>query len=583
MVVYKFYIDNVEINPPINWGSIQVLATFDNSSVSANISTESFEFVNEANEQIKTYLLGGLDGTTPGIFEGLPFRIEVTDSVDSLDVFDGYLDFNTYEVISPVKSKCNVKKNNGLNSFEDRSTANSFGYLEDIGVITGADYVTVPTIVEKLSIESDVAIVTLALFMLTLQIAKSAIDLEKNLAQGAAITATAGAGSALAGPVYTTGSMLIDLAYLVLLVIQFIDTMIQMVDLLIPPVRNHKGIRLRKLVEIASSYLGYDGYDSPLTELDDLVYLPSKPNEDKAIEKGIPNATDFGYQLVEAFELVNRLTNSKIQIVDNVIVQRSKNDPYWIKNASYQVPDVLDEKIKYNNGDFTARTFINFTTDSNDDWTVDNFTGTNYEIVTTPKDGNISQSNLMKGLEDVSFPVALGTPKTDYNFLEKTFKTVLTVLDIGLRPLVFTINLFAGGNVPDSNLAYLITKRLNTLKVSQKNHSVAKLLYLDSTGKIPANNRDIFSAKVLWDKYYNYNSFVSNEFGGQKRIFLEKRVPFGFSDFLLCIDNSYFVTEDGRTGKVESIKWELDSDIAILDYWIGEVYTENLVETFIEG
>ncbi|MDX2369415.1 MAG: hypothetical protein QNK36_13610, partial [Colwellia sp.] len=360
MVEFKFILDGEEINAPINWQSLQILATFDNSSVSANISTEEFEFVNSAADKIKTYILGGLTLATKGIFEGIPFQIFSDDGVNDVNVFDGYLDFNTYEQISPVRVKCSVKKTNGLNGFEDRSQANSFGYLEDIGVITNADYTNVYIITEKLSIESDVAIASLALFMLLLQIYKAGTDISKNITGGGAIAATATPTSPVAGTTYTTLTMAFDLAYLVLLVLQFIKTMNEMVNLLIPPKRLNKGIRLRTLLDKASAYLGFDGYDSPLSELDNLVYLPSKPFDDKnnnGIIKGIPNASDYGYQLSEIFALVNNLTNSKIQIIDNVVVQRSMNDPFWVKNSTFQVPDILDERIKYNNADFQARTF----------------------------------------------------------------------------------------------------------------------------------------------------------------------------------------------------------------------------------
>ena len=574
MVRFKFILDGTEINAPLNWRSLQVLATFDNSSVSANISTEEFEFVNNGALRIRNYILGGLTGATNGIFDGLPFQIFAEDESNNINVFDGYLDFSTYEEINPTTVKCGVKKSNGLNSFEDRSEANSFGYLEDQRIINNSDYVDVKYIVEKLSIESDIAIVTLALFMLTLQISKSVIDLEKSLSASATIPA----------PVYSTSALLLDVGYIVLLIIEFISTMDKMVKLLIPPVQTHKGIKLRRLMDIATDYLGFDAYDSPLTELDDVVYLPSKPFDDSPITKGIPNATDFGYQLSEAFALINKLTNSKIQVVGNTVVQRTQSDPFWRKTASFTMPDVLDERIKYNNADFSARTFINFATDGSDDWTVDNFQGTNYEIITTPITGAGSPSNLMKGLTDVNIPLALGTPKQELNFLEGLFKELFGIIDLTLAPVVWIINTVKKKDLPEINLSRLITDRIGVLKVSQKNHGIAKLLVLDSEGKITERkgSREL-SAKALWEKYYNYNSFVSNNFGGQRRIFTEKRIPFGFNDFLACIDNSYFTLFTGEEGKVESIKWTLDGDTAEVDYWIEEVYTENLKETFIEG
>lgn len=593
IVTYKFFLDDVEINPPVNWQSTQILATFDQSSTQANISTDEFEFVNESAQKIRNYLLGGLDGATRGIFEGIPFQIFAVSGAEEIDVFDGYLDFNSYEEINPTRVKCKIKKTNGLNSVDDRSRAVSFGYLESINVVTPADYVEVQTIAEKLNIESDLAMMSLALFMLSFQIFKSIADINKELGTSSAIVATATPTSIPAGATNASLNVIIEFAYLTTMIIAAVKLIIDMKNLLVPPIIKHKGMRLRTMMEKASSHLGYT-YDSPLTELDDIVYLPSKPFDDKnnkGIKKGIPNATDFGYILSEAYELINKLTNSKIQVTDSTLTQRSLNDPFWVKNATYQKPDVLDERVKYNNADFTARTFLTFATDNLDDWTVDNFKGTNYEIVVTPIDGFGSDFNLMRGLDDVALPMALGTPKDELNVVEEIFLALFTVVDVALAPLVALVNLVKvivpGFNkpIPKPNFAGIILDRLGVLKVSQKNHSVAKLLYMDSNGLIPRDekNRNLFSAKVLWNKYYNYNSFVSNSFGGQRRLFIEQRVPFGFSDFQKLIENSYFVLDDGRNGKVESIKWELDSDFAVLDYWVEEVYTENLKEEFIEG
>lgn len=573
---YKFFLAGNEINPPRNWRDVQILATFDQGNTQANISTEEFEFVNESAKFIRDYITGGIDGTTTGIFEGLPFTIQIENS-QTVDAFEGYLDFNTYEEVSPVEVKCAIKKTVGLNSLDLRSQANSFGYLENIGRITVADYVEVPYIVEKLNIGSDLATINIAIFLLTIQLVDLIKENAKDIADVVA-TITGGVTGTFAAAVQTIAIALANVIFTLIALAQLINLVEQLVELLVPPVRKHKAMTLRKLFEKAADWLGYT-FVSPIEQLDRVVYLPSKPSEDDPITKGIPSQTDFGYRLSEIFELGTKLFNARLFVVGTELNLRSLNDPFLVKTATYQVPDVLDERIKYNNADFQARTFLNFETDQTDDWTVDDFTGTNFEVVTTPLNVDNGDNVLMRGLNDVQIPAALGSRKSEFNVAENLFFDLFGIADE-------LINFF-GGN---SNLANLIGERRGVLKQSQKIHTVAKLLYMveedvDNPGslKIPENQRELWDAEVLWDEWHNFNSFVSNDFGGQNRVFEEKKIPFGFKDFLATIENSYLSNTDGKQGKIESLKWTLDRDFAISDYWVQEVYTRNLKETFIKG
>ena len=98
-----FILDGVDIsdNPPTNWRSAQIKASFDASSVQANIETENFEFTNLSAQMIKDYIAGGVGNNTNGIFEGLGFQIGIDNGTDDLNVFDGFTDFETYEQINP--------------------------------------------------------------------------------------------------------------------------------------------------------------------------------------------------------------------------------------------------------------------------------------------------------------------------------------------------------------------------------------------------------------------------------------------------------------------------------------------------
>ena len=60
-------------------------------------------------------------------------------------------------------------------------------------------------------------------------------------------------------------------------------------------------------------------------------------------------------------------------------------------------------------------------------------------------------------------------------------------------------------------------------------------------------------------------------------------IPFLFEDYIKVSENAYFTTEDGKRGRLTSLNWVIEQDIATVSYWVEEVYTKNLEETFYEA
>lgn len=129
-----------------------------------------------------------------------------------------------------------------------------------------------------------------------------------------------------------------------------------------------------------------------------------------------------------------------------------------------------------------------------------------------------------------------------------------------------------------------ITSRVGMLKLETDFVNIPKLMIMNNENKLPANHKSVWSAKVLYDKYYIYNSFVGNNFTNANQWLLYEgvKVPFGFTDFLSLIDNSYFYNQNGNPAQVTKIEWNISRDYALLSYRVNEVYTKNLKETFIE-
>jgi hypothetical protein len=552
----RFFLNNIEINPPLEWQGVQIMATFDNSSVQANITTDEFTFVNEEAESIQAWL------DQFGYFVGMPFVIQYKSFV----AFNGFLDFTSFKQIEKGRVQCKLRKFNGLNTLDDRSRANSDGYLESLGRITNSDYVNVPYLVERVDNDFEQLILIVTIYMIAYQLQQLIKDIAKNIALIAS-TVAGGITGPIAAAVLAIAVAAIELAFAVVILFELIKLVGKLLELIFPPVRNHKAMTLRRALEIASDYFGYT-LETTINELDNVVYLPSKPNGNKPIQRGIPNVSDFGYQISEMFELIATAFNAKYRIVENTLQVHSEGSDYWLSQSGYTLPDVLNEQRQYNNADLPARTLIAFNTDTADDWTVDDWTGTNYEIVTSHTFEVSQNQNLLKGLKEVAIPCALGSVK-DKNSVVETLGEAL--LDVARR-----FSNLLGGNLADT-----VPNRKGVLKLSQKIHTVPKLLWLEN-GKIPLNHREKWIAKVIWEKYYQKTSFVGFDTIGQRRLIEEEKIPFSFEDFLLITNNSYFWTNNGQRGKMESVKWQLDSDFAIVDYWINERYDNNLTETYIE-
>jgi hypothetical protein len=117
------------------------------------------------------------------------------------------------------------------------------------------------------------------------------------------------------------------------------------------------------------------------------------------------------------------------------------------------------------------------------------------------------------------------------------------------------------------------------LKQTQNWHSIPKLLYLKG-GKLPINQRDLWSAKHLYDSFLNYNSFVANNWQGQKAVYNNVEIPFGIEDYKQLTVNPYFLFE-GAVAKITNFTWTTGRDKATISFWVRERYTTNLKETFI--
>lgn len=563
----SFFLDGNEIDAPVQWADIAILATFENDNVQANITIDDFDFINEARQAILNHIADGR------IFEGLPFQIVASGTNNSLTVFDGYIDLTEgfQDLQDSLRAVCRIAKKDGLNTLEERLQALNYDYLYELGEITDADFIDVPYVVEKFDNTIETA---LLLFMVAF--------LADALIQQVADTATAIASIAgmtiLGKIIFAVASAIIQAAKLAAMILAFAELSRRVFELLVQPKRTHKAMLLKSLLEKAVAHLGY-GFETDIADLDNIVYLASNTAVDergaigqivsvKTIDKGIPNVQDYGFNCLEMFELAINYTNSRIAIVGSKVQFRSKDSAYWQKTASYTMPDILIDAVQYNTDEMVANKLFSFDTDIADEWTVESFTGTNYEVITDATDAQ--NQKFIKGLQQVRYNVCLGSRKDKRNAVESVLAFLAGLFDS-------VINVFGGS----SNLSGSFDSVTGVLRVSQNNHSKPKLIWL-SGGEIPANQRDLLSAKVSYNSYHYYDSFILGNFNGQKKLFSGVKSGFGLDDFVKLIENSYFYTNDGQLVQATKVESNLSLDFATLDFFVRQPYTRRLSETYIE-
>ena len=577
----RFLLDGVKQNAPLEWEDIKIVADYQNNSIQPSLAIEEFSFPLESRDSINKWISDGLSNGV-GIFEGMPFQLTLFNNQQVEEDFKAFLDFTNGYKDFPQDGKVDVSviKDDSLDNFFEQVEGITYGYLESIGVITSADYVKVPYLVEKKFNMFEILMSSVVLYLMVKELAEGVEKLANAIADVVGLSLFIGTGStALGVVVMTILKAILILAYVAILALAVVELSKTLFETLLPRKRDHLAIPLRTLLKSVCTHFGY-GFVSPINFLDEVLFLPSNPNTDektlagfisvtKGTQSGIPNVFDYGYKCNELFTIAKDLFNAKFTIVNGEVHFRSRNDPYWLQQSTWSLPDVLLDTKQYNTEEIKPERLLTFRIDQQDEWTIDNYLGTAYEIRTTQLTTIRKRAVLLKGLEEVNFETALPSRKNELNALEKFLKEVAGVVD--------DLTDFFG---KPTNFVQQVKGRVGVLKQSTNWHTVPKLVYTGGGSSLPIDYRDKWNAKILYDLYHSEKSFVLNNFQGQKTYYKGVSIPFGFEDYKKLTINSYFYFK-GKQAKIIKFEWTIGRDKAIIDFWVREPYTYNLSETYI--
>jgi len=563
---------------------LEILASVEEGNVNARITTEQITLVNNYAKLVRDYISGGANGTTNGIFEGLPLQIQE----NGVNVFDGYLDFlNDFEIVNPTTVLSRIKKHDGNNNFQDRANGLTFGFLDDENLIGPNDYINIPYIIEKEFNFVEFSFIAFQIYAISRDLQTQIRVVSQ---QAANLVGLISSGTAAGGAVaLAAAQVVLNGIFAGALVVILINLLTDLVRYIFSPIKYHKGIKLQRLVEIGCSYLGYS-YNSTINDLPEIAIIPTKTGIDKDVQQvqiinattifqpgvGYPSASDYGYTLGEIFELINKLFYAEFTIKNGVVEQHVIDSAWWLQNSAYILPDILQESIITNANELISDKLISFKADAKDVNSFENFLGHTYEIRTRPNSISDNRNVLMNGFNRVDIPYDLPNRKNKLNNFENFAYKLLDKVE----EIIDVFAAISGGSPP--NLTGFISQRIGCNILETDYLHVPKIMKLNSQLRLPVNQRTLWSAKYLYNIYHSKGSFVLNNFGNQYYIYKGVRVPFGFEEFNQLTQNSYFYNSNGDLCKLEQIVWNVSQDFALIDYRVKTKYTSNLIESYIE-
>jgi hypothetical protein len=591
MADIRHYRNGIQVNPR-DFDKAKVTIDWKGKKEAAAITIDSIQLVAKEGKALRDRILSGLSGGV-GFFEGEPYRIEVGDVGNPLGVFNGFLDFSKgVNFIDECDVECSVTREQGTDWLNDVADGFSYRFLESEGIITDSDFEEVPYVINYIPDGTQLLILAISTFVLSKELYEQIEKLSENIGiLQDALTPVVGVGVG-AGAVVVTASdigniiyaalrVIIQIVYIVAIVIAIIDLVEQIIEQLMPPKRFHKGMTVKKLFEKGCEYLNLTLKSSLLDDIDKssnkYVLIPNKGHrggekptgaDNTWRETGVPSLGDVFDTFGGVIRTFKSVFNADFQIVNGEFIFERRD--YFFNNASYVIPDTFIDQTKlidkntFNTDELVANYNINYAFDLQDQNTLDNQEGRIFQAQLTPKVTINPNLTNLTGLREISIPYSLPIRKDKLTVIEEVVKAIAIAADF-----------LTGQLGQSSSLSGKIDARIGALHLSSHFTSLPKIVCL-SGQSLKLNQRDIFSARKLWDDFHFINSFKEiNGVHNQYWLYQEQKIPFCFSDFVSLLDTNKVKTVNGEDAEIESIEWNVWEDFALINYRVNRLYDDN--------
>lgn len=560
-----------------------------NRKSAPSIDVETLRFFGDTGIAMRERFLSGLTGGV-GAFEGDPYQIQIGDN--STSVFDGYIDYTKApRFIGGDEIEVTLKKKQGIDWMNDVAEGFSYRYLESIGTVQHSDFFGIPYVINYIPDGVQLLLLAISTYSLVKELIeniKSLSDRISDLSDAATPVIGVGTGfGVVAVTAYDIGNIIMaalkliaQVAYLVAIVYAIIKLVEQIMEQLMPPKRFHLGIGLRTLVQRGCDHLKLQLSSKLLDDLDGRVkwiIMPAKGHrggekptgaDNSWRETGVPNQSDPFDTFGKVIRVIKEWFNADYKIENGVFYLERKdqfrtNSPWIIPNTFTNQDDFIDENT-FNTDEIKANYNISYTTDIQDQNTLDNQEGRIFQAQLKPKVTTNPELTNLQGLTEIQIPCALPVRKDELTFLEAALKVFAEFVDSITGQL---------GN-PQS-FSGQINSRIGAMHLSSHFTSVPRVVAMQTNG-LAKNQRTILGARGLWDNYHFINSFAPiNGKHNQYWKYEEQPVQFLMEDFVSLASNNLVQTPDGENAEIERLEWETWNNKATVTYRVNRQFDNN--------
>lgn len=605
--ITKYKLNGSTVSPFRDASDVALNAVF-GEEVQADISIDEVVFADGA-ESLNSTTLRNAFNLNP--IEGIDFSYTVQNQTNYLD-FNFYTDYSRLKYLASNETSVGMIKDSSLNQFNTRAQGITMRLLEFKSILLNADSSPFPYVVENRKTELE----KIQLLSQAFQVVRS-ITLEvRNLINIASDLPTLGV-------VFAGINLAVSLLAITALFQQLGTLFLQIQESFFPAIRYHSAIKPKTFIEKAAvNYMGYDAvefgsYGNWERIINGLTWCPSK-NEEIGLPiystqpfTGILKPNNTGYDLFSCKEELKATFKLRDAVIDNVYHLRPEQDPFWLSNSNYVLPDTLIEtsilggtgSYRPNFEDLNSSTIIQFLTDDSDLNTLDdlidsedeNSTGRIISVTTVePITVTNQRKVLLKGSKSINIPFALAVRKqTLVDELLEIFtggNAFLSELKEKIEErLAEFASAFASGNPAMEVFISSVADRSGACTVENHFFSVPKMAIVETSAlgspRIPADFADLIGAKALYNNHHVWDSFIEGKRNpdnpnetAAKHIYEGVRIPFGLDDYMAVVNNAYFNTNSNGIGKFISLNWEIENDIATISFWVYNNWAKNIQE-----
>jgi len=272
----QFYLNDTAVDAPANWQSLLIELNFDSDAPDARVTINDWDWIRENSDTINSWIADGLTGGV-GVFEGMPFRIELEAQGSKEVLYNGYLDLSTSQI------QCNqvtatAKERLGIDYINDIADSFTFEYLNTkiktdangVGILPFSDrYVYVPYVISTVPSAIEAILGAVSLITLIIELIQAERDFLKYII-GLEVFAWE-----------DLFKIILHVAYISFLFTTILRITQDLFNAIIQPVKYHAGMKITDLCTIGSDWMGFDFASESILELDefaDLIILPQKYN-----------------------------------------------------------------------------------------------------------------------------------------------------------------------------------------------------------------------------------------------------------------------------------------------------------------